>query len=204
MNLDITDNCVDNHVDEIIYDCLNFLHPKSFFLFAGAGSGKTRSLVNVLSKLRNEQGEYLKINRQQIAIITYTNAACNEIQHRLEDDKIFFVSTIHSFIWELIKNFNSDIREWLKINLKNEISDLTTQQTKSRGVNKTSIDRAKKIESKSSRLENLDNIRCFTYNPNGDNLTRDSLNHTEVIYLGAYFLLNKPLTHIAAFRALIC
>lgn len=193
MSLYIDENNIDNHVDEEIYDCLNLDAPKSFFLFAGAGSGKTRSLVSVLSKLRNEKGHYLRLNRQKIAIITYTNAACNEIQHRLENDNLFSVSTIHSFVWELIRHYHTDIKQWLKINLANEISELHEQQTKSRGVNKTSIDRAKKIESKSKRLEKLDGITRFTYNPNGDNHTKDSLNHTEVINIGAYFLTHKPL-----------
>lgn len=193
MSLDIQDNNLDNHVDEIIYDCLNLENPKSFFLFAGAGSGKTKSLVEVLKKIRKDKRQHLKLNRQQIAIITYTNAACNEIKHRLENDSIFSISTIHSFVWELIRNFNTDIKGWLKINLENEISELNQQQTKSRGITKTSIDRAKKIESKTKRLKNLDEIIRFTYNPNGDNITKDSLNHSEVISIGAYFLLNKSL-----------
>ncbi|MCK5510734.1 ATP-dependent helicase [Candidatus Parcubacteria bacterium] len=193
MNLAVEGNNIDNHVDEELYNCLNFDNPKSFFLFAGAGSGKTRSLVNVLSRLRNEKGEYLKVNRQQVAIITYTNAACDEIQHRLENDSIFYVSTIHSFIWNLIKNYNADIKEWLKTNLEDEILKLKDQQAKSRGVTKTSIAREKKIETKTMRLDNLNEISHFIYNPNGDNIARDSLNHNEVINIGAYFLLNKPL-----------
>ena len=193
MNLAVEGNNIDNHVDEELYNCLNFDNPKSFFLFAGAGSGKTRSLVNVLSRLRNEKGEYLKVNRQQVAIITYTNAACDEIQHRLENDSIFYVSTIHSFIWNLIKNYNADIKEWLKTNLEDEILKLKDQQAKSRGVTKTSIAREKKIETKTMLLDNLNEISHFIYNPNGDNIARDSLNHNEVINIGAYFLLNKPL-----------
>ena len=193
MNLDIKDNNIDDHVDEVIYDCLNFDKPKSFFLFAGAGSGKTRSLVNVLKKIRKEKKQQLKINRQQIAIITYTNAACDDIKIRLGYDSIFSVSTIHSFIWELIENYHADIKEWIKIDLTAKILQLKELQTKSRGVNKTSIDRARKIESKTKRLNNLDEIKRFIYNPNGDNNTKDSLNHSEVINIGAYFLLHKPL-----------
>ena len=193
MSLDIKDNNIDDHVDEVIYDCLNFDKPKSFFLFAGAGSGKTRSLVNVLKKIRKEKKQQLKINRQQIAIITYTNAACDDIKIRLGYDSIFSVSTIHSFIWELIENYHADIKEWIKIDLTDKIVQLKELQTKSRGVNKTSIDRARKIESKTKRLNNLDEIKRFIYNPNGDNNTKDSLNHSEVINIGAYFLLHKPL-----------
>lgn len=52
-------------VDEQIFNCLNLDNPKSFFLFAGAGSGKTRSLVNALDFLRKQQGEFLRINRKK-------------------------------------------------------------------------------------------------------------------------------------------
>ena len=194
MTSKIIDNNVDNHVDAEILDCLKLENPKSFFIFAGAGSGKTRTLVNVLSEFKKIYGKKLRLNKQKVAIITYTNAACDEITHRLEYDAIFAVSTIHSFAWELIKNFNQNIKTWLKTNLSEEISELSIQQSKSRDLqNKTSIDRAKKIESKSKRLNNLDNIIQFTYNPNGDNTSKDSLNHSEVISIAASFIKNKPL-----------
>ena len=67
-------------VDEQIYNCLNLDEPKSFFLFAGAGSGKTRSLVEVLKRFRTENIDRLRRKAQKVAIITYTNAASNEIK----------------------------------------------------------------------------------------------------------------------------
>ena len=45
-------NAVDEAVDKEIYQCLNLSNPKSFFLYAGAGSGKTRSLVNAVDRVR--------------------------------------------------------------------------------------------------------------------------------------------------------
>ncbi len=41
----LLDNHVDDHVDVEIQECLSSDPPKSFFMFAGAGSGKTRSLI---------------------------------------------------------------------------------------------------------------------------------------------------------------
>jgi DNA helicase-2/ATP-dependent DNA helicase PcrA len=194
MNPVIIDNSIDNHVDDEILDCLKLESPKSFFLFAGAGSGKTRTLVNVLSRFKKNYGKQLRFNRQKVAIITYTNAACDEIIDRLEYDTIFAVSTIHSFAWELIKNFNNDIKAWLRVDLLETITELEEQQGKSRDLqNKSSIDRAKRIESKHKRLNNLDAITQFTYNPNGDNTSKDSLNHSEVISIAASFIKNKPL-----------
>ena len=54
------DNCLDDKVDEELLACLNLQNPKSFFLFAGAGSGKTRSLVNVLEQIKDKYGDELK------------------------------------------------------------------------------------------------------------------------------------------------
>lgn len=187
-------NDIDKRVDEVIYECINPSSPKSFFLFAGAGSGKTRTLVNVLSKFKEEYGKNFKLKNKKVAIITYTNAAANEISNRLEHNSIFQVSTIHSFAWELIKNFTLDIKIWLKTNIKNEIQELEVEQSKSRNLNnKTSLARTKKIESKTKRLESLDSFHKFIYNPNGDNLTKDSLNHNEVISITADLILNKGL-----------
>lgn len=187
-------NDIDNNVDEVIYECIKPSSPKSFFLFAGAGSGKTRTLVNVLSKFKEEYGKNFKLKNKKVAIITYTNAAANEISNRLEHNSIFQVSTIHSFAWELIKNFTFDIKKWLKTNIKSEVQELEAEQSKSRNLNnKTSLARAKKIESKTKRLGSLDNFHKFIYNPNGDNLTKDSLNHSEVISITADLILNKEL-----------
>lgn len=194
MSLQTNNNDIDKHVDSEIYDCLNLNNPKSFFLFAGAGSGKTRTLVNVLKEFKKNHAKEFRLNRKKIAIITYTNAASDEIKSRLEFDSIFSVSTIHSFAWELIQPFVKDIKIWLSNELSSEILKLEDEQTRSRDPkNKTSIDRARKIESKSKRILNLDNIVKFIYNPNGDNTTKDSLNHSEVISLAAFFIHTKPL-----------
>ena len=119
-------------VDKEIFHFLDLDKPKSFLLFAGAGSGKTRTLVNVLQEIRNKRLQKLIENGQKVAVITYTNVACKEIQHRLEYDPIFSVSTIHSFIWELIKPFTSDIKNFLKVKLQTDIGDLNEKINKAR------------------------------------------------------------------------
>lgn len=187
------DDHIDAHVDVKIHTYLNLDEPKSFFLFAGAGSGKTRSLVNALKKVREKSGQRLRLKSQRIAVITYTNAACDEIKRRIDFDPLFSVSTIHSFVWDLIKCYQTDIKQWIQIDLKAEIADLEDKQSKGRSGTKAAMDRAKKIEANKERLENLVNIKRFTYNPNGENTNRHSLNHSQVIAIGADFLTNKPL-----------
>lgn len=180
-------------VDSVIQECLTIEPPKSFFLFAGAGSGKTRALVTALNQLRVAKGKQLQFRGQQVAVITYTNAACDEITRRLDFDPLVSVSTIHSFVWELIRGFNSDIRKWLKVNLAAEIAELNEELRTGRPGTKTAIKRERDVASKTRRLSHLDEIKAFVYSPTGDNRGRDSLNHSEVIKIAADFLNNKPL-----------
>jgi DNA helicase-2/ATP-dependent DNA helicase PcrA len=186
-------NDIDKNVDEELITYVNVQNPKSFFLFAGAGSGKTRSLVNTLEKIKKDYGIELKMQRKKIAVITYTNAACDEIIHRLNNDSIFVISTIHSFAWELIKYYTNDIKEYLQNSVTGEIDELEREETKGREGTKTSNDRKRKIENKKHRLSILNNVVKFIYNPNGNNDDYNSLSHTEVISICANFIVNKPL-----------
>jgi DNA helicase II / ATP-dependent DNA helicase PcrA len=180
----------DQAVDDQIFECLDLENPRSFFLYAGAGSGKTRSLIEVLRRLRKKSGEKLTISGRNVGVITYTNAACDEIKQRLNFDTRVVVSTIHSFAWSLINGYNDDIRSWLRENLAEEIAQLEQLQVRGR-PGKASDDRARSIVSKNKRLARLDSITRFTYSPTGDNRGRDALNHSEVISMTARFLTEK-------------
>lgn len=184
---------LDDHVDEELAGFLSLEKPTSFFLFAGAGSGKTRSLVNALNYLGKTYRDKLRLRGRQIAVITYTNAACDEITRRTEYDPLFVVRTIHSFAWSQIQGFNADIGTWLKDNLRWEIADLQAEEAKGRVGTKASAARQAQIESKQRRLDRMADIRTFTYNPSGDNRERNALNHSEVIKIFSTFLLTKPL-----------
>ena len=177
----------------VMSECLNLDNPKSFFLFAGAGSGKTRALVEAMKKFREKYRQKFRLSARKVAVITYTNAARDEIKDRTSYDSIFAVSTIHSFVWGLIQSYHKDIRKWLRHNLEMEIEILEEKQKKGRAGTKAATDRAIHIESKNKRLDRLDSIKYFTYNPNGENIGKNSLNHTEVIGVAADFLTNKPL-----------
>lgn len=183
---------VDAHVDDEIAECLNLDAPKSFFLFAGAGSGKTRSLVTALRHVQATMSDRLRTKGQRVAVITFTNAASDEIKRRLSFDPLIDVRTIHSFAWSLIEGLNHDIREWLRIELANDIEQLRAEEAKGRKGTKASATRLSKIESKSRRLENLPTIKTFTYSPIGDNRGRDALIHSEVLQLASHFLKTKP------------
>ena len=184
---------LDDHVEEELAGFLSLEKPTSFFLFAGAGSGKTRSLVNALNYLAKTYRDMLRLRGRQVAVITYTNAACDEITRRTEYDPLFVVSTIHSFAWSRIEGLNTDIRAWLNDHLQREIADLQAEEEKGRAGTKASAARQAQIESKRRRLDRLADIKTFTYNPNGDNRERNALNHSDVIKIFSTFLLEKPL-----------
>lgn len=187
----IDDNHVDDHVDEEIQSCLDRKCPKSFFTYAGAGSGKTRSLVNTLNFIREQFGVELNTYSKQVAVITYTNAACNEILNRVEHSSIFFVSTIHSFLWELICPHQNDIRTWLKSNIHKKLEETEMEEAKGRKGTKASQTRLNKIQNYKKRLEKIDSVCKFSYNPNGENIGYDSLDHADVIKIGSEFIKNK-------------
>ena len=117
----LDDNDRDAGVVEEICGYLTDIPPRNYFLFAGAGSGKTRTLVEVLRRLtgvtEHEKGgqlaRSLKMYGRSIRVVTYTKNAVSVINRRLGDNNLVSVSTIHSFCWELINGFNDDIRESL-------------------------------------------------------------------------------------------
>jgi DNA helicase-2/ATP-dependent DNA helicase PcrA len=187
-----TVDTADDHVDNEIAGCLNLDTPKSFFLFAGAGSGKTRSLVTALQHVQKNLSARLRVKGQRVGVITFTNAASDEIKRRLLFDPLIDVRTIHSFAWSLIEGLNHDIREWLRVELAEDIVQLEADEVKGRKGTKASATRLSKIESKSTRLQNLSYIKSFTYSPTSDNRGRDALNHSEVLQLTAHFLNTKP------------
>lgn len=191
INVNSIDNHVDDHVDIEIQECFSKENPKCFFVFAGAGSGKTKSLIDTLSFLEKEYGKDLLLNGKQIAVITYTNAACDEISRRLQYKPVFSISTIHSFLWELIKNYQEDIREWITQSVQTDIEKLKTKQAKGR-PGKTFDKRAEDIQRKITRLGKLDTVKKFSYNPNGDNTSIDSLSHSEVVKMSTEFITKEP------------
>jgi len=184
--------------DQVIQQCLDLKKPKSFFLYAGAGSGKTHSLVTAVRALKNRERQRLTFEGRQVAIITYTNAACEEIARRLEHDPLVAVSTIHAFSWKMIQGFNDDIREWLRTKLTQDIEELTEKLGKARGENKTYRANHASRDSKARRLAALEEISAFTYSPTGDNRGRQALNHSEVIQMAAAFIQQSPLMDVMA------
>lgn len=83
---------------------------RSFVVEAGAGAGKTTSLIDALTFLIESAATQRWPLHQQVACITYTNVAKNEILARVDRHPLIFCSTIHGFCWESIKRFQTALR----------------------------------------------------------------------------------------------
>lgn len=73
-------------VEQVVFNCIK--NKESFVLDAGAGSGKTWTLVQALNYVIETKSKELKNNGQKIVCITYTNIAKDEIIERTEHNEL--------------------------------------------------------------------------------------------------------------------
>lgn len=92
-------------VDEQIISALQ--NGISFRVEAGAGSGKTYSLNKAIEWIQANKWTEYRRKKQTVVCITYTNAAVDVIAERLSKDSFILPSTIHSFAWNAIKQYQS-------------------------------------------------------------------------------------------------
>lgn len=185
-------NNKDLQVDETLEKCILSTPRKSFFLFAGAGSGKTYSLVLLLKKIRDSIGKDLLVQGKNVAVITFTNAATDEIVNRLDYSLVFHISTIHSFVWDAIKYYQADIKHLYCQYIQEDIQKLYEKQEKAKSkTTKTYQSNAEKIEHLKENLGKAKTIEKFVYNPNGSNAEYNALNHAEVIKISAQMIMDN-------------
>lgn len=167
---------------------LNLIDEKrSFCLLAGAGAGKTRALVDILNSISEETKNDIKLHRKKIGVITYTNAAADEIKRRIGAKEYFSVSTIHSFIWELIKYYPEDIRRVLLAAIEEKIKE-TSPRSK------------KKINELRSKQEEFREAKVIAYEPTSTEVGKGFLSHNDVLDCGAKLLQMNVLKEILASR----
>lgn len=98
-----------NRIDEEIKKIL--CESKCFRVEAGAGSGKTYSLMKVIEWLQDNKSSEFKHFGKKVACLTFTNAAVDVIQSRLTENSFITPSTIHTFAWNAVKQFQETIKE---------------------------------------------------------------------------------------------
>ncbi|MDY7114892.1 UvrD-helicase domain-containing protein [Halomonas sp. SSL-5] len=176
--------------DKNIAACID--SEKSFSVIAGAGSGKTTSLVEALKRIREKHGKELRRHGQRVVCITYTNRAVDVISFRLGFDELFFVSTLHGFLWGEIVRFQDAIREALCEAI------IPTQVAKAKKEdNGGDSQRAKKARAKLERLarekDALKEKPLVKYEESTvSDYSKCVLNHDDVIDVASYLISNKP------------
>lgn len=188
----------DAGVVEEICGYLTDTPPRNYFLFAGAGSGKTRTLVEVLRRLtgvtQHDKGGQLARSLQtygrSIRVVTYTKNAVDVIKRRLGDNDLVSVSTIHSFCWELINGFNDDIRESLIALKEAQLArDTAEALAKPRGITPA---KQRVLDEIIGEIEILRATEVFIYHPDRNTYGSGALSHNYVLDATAWLLRNKP------------
>ncbi|MEM5786943.1 MAG: UvrD-helicase domain-containing protein, partial [Syntrophobacteraceae bacterium] len=184
----------DTEADRELYACLNSSPPQSFLMVAGAGSGKTTSLIKGLTMALNKHGERLKLRRQKIACITYTEIAAGEIWADVGNNPLVHVSTIHSFLWSLIRSFQSDIQRWVANRIDEKLVELREAaanfgprvQQRTRDKSKSEITRYEQ------QRERIRRVCSFTYGT-GSDYVKGILGHDDIIKMVPQLILERPL-----------
>lgn len=140
----------------------------SFILEAGAGSGKTWTLIESLKHILDNQGNELEKTKKKIACITYTNVAKNEIIERIDNNPLVLVLTIHEFLWHVIKNYQNE--------LKTEI------------LNFNKDDKKKPIEDLETKIQRV----SIEYSQYGRKFERGKITHEDVLEFSSRLFFNYP------------
>lgn len=171
--------------------------PRSFFLFAGAGSGKTRTLVEVLRRLTGVvqydaggiYAERLRSRGQSVRVITYTKNATAVVRGRLGENYLTEASTIHAFCWELIGGFDADIRDARLARVAEKLQE-AKDHAKSKQSGESDVDRRKYAELEAEAAE-IGGIDTFIYSPDRNTYGHGALAHHHVIDAAAWLIRNR-------------
>lgn len=184
----------DTDADREIHACITSTPPQPFVVRAGAGSGKTTSLIKALDWITSEHGASMRARKQKVACITYTDLAANEIIADVNGDQMVYVSTIHSFYWSITKTFQADIKDWLQKEIRRRISELEVEfNNYGSRVRQTTRDKNQADQERYARnLEAVTGVKTFNYGV-GSDYTKGILGHEDILKLGDFLLQNRPL-----------
>ena len=170
----------DTQADLDLRTCLDERPQRSFVMVAGAGSGKTTSLVKALAHLGRTRRTELKTRGQRIACITYTEVAVNEIWGDVGNDLLFHVSTIHSFLWTVVRPFQINLKAWMITRIHEKIAAAQERHDKPRTRAATREGLVEDIARYRRHLEAVEQQTHFTYGA-GSDFARGTLGHSDVI-----------------------
>jgi DNA helicase II / ATP-dependent DNA helicase PcrA len=182
----------DTPADLEVRACLDRKPPRSFAMVAGAGSGKTTSLIKALAHLANMRGPALRRSGQRIACITYTEVAVGEISEDVGVSPLFHISTIHSFLWSVIRPFQSDIATWVKLRINEKIAERREHYDKPRTQARTKARLEIEIGELEEQLGGIGAVEKFIYGT-GSSYGEGILGHDDILRLTPHCVKAYPL-----------
>jgi DNA helicase II / ATP-dependent DNA helicase PcrA len=182
----------DTAADEELRACLDHPPTRNFIMVAGAGSGKTTSLVKALGHLERTKGASLRRRGQQIACITFTRVAVGEIWGDVGNAPLFHVSTIHSFLWTIVHSFQSDIRDWVAARLREKIADAEEKIARPLTRPATRVTLTADIARFNNQLAKLPRVPSFKYST-GSNYEKGQLGDDDILRIGPALIEQYPL-----------
>lgn len=184
----------DTDADRQISEILDRDQLIGFTVVAGAGSGKTTSLVKALAHVTHTRGASLLAKTQRVACITYTEVAAREIHQEIGNDPLASVSTIHSFLWALAKPFQKDIGVWVATRVDEQIEALKEKRANYRpGTRQTTKDNdAADLEKRQHQQVSIKQVRRWTYGIGAD-YARGVVGHSDIIKMVPEMILGRPL-----------
>lgn len=182
---------IETEADKQIKECLE--NKQCFSVIAGAGSGKTTSLITALKYIKTFDGSRLIRNDKKVLCITYTNRAVDVIKSRLDWGELYLVSTLHSFLWSEIKRFTPDIRAVLQEYIIPK--QIEKHREKDNGGQSQTARKARdKIAKLEADLLVLDTTNHFTYEEsNHSDYSSGQLNHDDIVEIAAYLISNNAI-----------
>lgn len=184
----------DTDADKTIRACIEAKPPQPFIVRAGAGSGKTTSLIKAIACVLEVHGSALRRKKQKIACITYTDLAAQEVSADVEANPMVQVSTIHSFYWAIIKSFQADIKTWVIANIHERIGRLG--EDAARFTNRTRAhtreNNARDVTRYTAQLTAMPKVRAFTYGM-GSDYPKGILGHDDIIKIANFLLKERML-----------
>lgn len=182
----------DTQADMDVRACLDRKSPRSFVMVAGAGSGKTTSLIKALAHLGATRGPALRRAGQKIACITYTEVAVAEISGDVGVSPLFHVSTIHSFLWSVIRPFKTDIAAWVVARIEDKVAEKREHYQKPRTQAKTKERLEREIAELVRDLDAIGGVETFTYGT-GSSYAEGILGHDDILKLTPACVAQHPL-----------
>lgn len=184
----------DTDADRQIREIIDRDQMTGFTVVAGAGSGKTTSLVKALAHVTSTRGPLLLAKTQRIACITYTEIAAREIHEEIGNDPLASVSTIHSFLWALAKPFQKDIGGWVVARIEEQIDGLLEKQANYKpGTRQTTKDNdAADLEKRRHQQAAVKHVKRWAYGIGAD-YAHGVVGHADIIKMVPEMILDRRL-----------